>query len=181
MDDNQARHDAVRDALHSVLEEGESFQVLCEDGDVWVNEIDASPCAIRHPRLYGRLLAVNEQLHKGAGYLSHVLFLLAGTFCVGLRLHLWDGWLSKSLAEKLNSYWFFALTFFIVFSSLHFISNRLQWMRYVRHRPTIFRFLRETEVDVDTLLSWLEGDGRVARVTHFLKIDPLALPVEETS
>jgi hypothetical protein len=172
------RRDAVADALRPVLEDGEAYKVFCHEGEVLVEEADTSVCAARHPRLYGRLLSLNARLEAAGGGLYRLPTLLALGFCVGVRLHWWDDWLGRELVEKLDSFWFFVLVFYVLFQALSVVTGGLQRGIYRQERDDLLALIAAESLDRDTLLAMIEGDEAVSRVGHHLKLDAAAAPPE---
>src|SRR5207249_3426026 len=113
-DDN--RRESVADALQPILEEGEQYKVFCHEGKVYVEDESTSVCAVRYPRLYGRLLAMNAQLEQAGDGVASIPTLLALTFCVGIQLQWWD------LGEQFRNWWFYLLVFFILFYSISWVN-----------------------------------------------------------
>jgi hypothetical protein len=171
--EEENRRENVADALRPVLREGESFNVYCHEGEVWVDGVDTSVVAARHPRLYGRLLALNAELdHAGSG-IAQLPVLLVLTFCVGLHLHWFDD-LIGPFAEKLNSIWFFGLVLLALFQFLHAVNGFFERAVYRQGRDELLSQLATEQIDRDTLLALIEGDAAVARVAGHLKLDDAA-------
>ncbi len=172
--DEENRSDVVAEVLRPVLEEGEAYSVFCHDGEIHVKETDTSVCAVRHPRLYGRLLSVSAQLDQAGAGLGRVPTIVALAFCVGVHLHWWNDWLGNVLIDQLDHVLFFLLVFFIVFQGLSIIKNVLRRSVYQRNREEVFVLLASEKLDRDTLLAMIEGDPAVGRAGYYLKLDAAA-------
>jgi hypothetical protein len=178
MDDDQ-RRDTVADALRPILEEGEAYSVYCHEGEIHVKDADTSICAVRHPRLYGRLLSVSAQLDDAGAGLSRFPILAGLAFCAGLHLHWLDDLIGKDLAERLDHWLFFVLVFYVIFQGLSITGNALRRGLYRRNRDDIFSLISDEKLDRDTLLAMIEGDSAIGRAAHHLKLDteaPRVLP-----
>jgi hypothetical protein len=169
-DNNQdSRRQAVADALREVLEDGEEFYVRCEDDEVVVTEA-ATRCQEEHPRLYGHLLSLNEQLAQAGG--SSVVWglLAAGVFCLGLHLEWFDPWLGGA-ADALRSGWFYALFFVAAALALGAFCNQRARAVYRDGRDHLLSLMLSEGLDRDLLLTLIHGDPAVARVAEHLKLD----------
>lgn len=164
------RRRVVGNALRPLLEEGEAFNVYCHEGEILVNEAETSVCAARHPRLYGRLLALNAELEQAGAGVGRLPVLLVLTFCVGLHLQWWGAWLGD-LRERFDSFWFYALVAYAVYQVLSFVARALERRAYQRGRDELLALLGPEDLDRDALLAMIEGDGAVGRVGHHLKLD----------
>jgi hypothetical protein len=164
------RRRTVANAMRSLLEEGESFNVYCHEGEVWVDEVGTSVCAARSPRLYGRLLALNAELEQAGSGIWRFPILVAVVFCVGLRLEWWDDWMGP-FATRLNSIWFYLLVAFVLYQVLSFIAGFLERLVYQRGREEVLSLLAAESLDRDSLLTMLEGDPAVSRVSYQIKLD----------
>ncbi len=177
--DEENRRETVADAVRPILEEGEAYSVFCHEGEIHVKEADTSVCAVRHPRLYGRLLSLSAQLDQAGAGISRVPTLAALAFCVGLHLRWWDDFLGPALVDQLNHWLFFLLVFYVIFQGLGIVNNALRRGVYRSGREELFALLAEEKLDRDTLLAMIEDDPAVSRVGHYLKLDteaPRATP-----
>ena len=167
----QDRRQTVADVLRPVLGEGEAFNVYCHEGDVWVSEIETSVCAARYPRLYGRLLSLNAELERAGTAVARLPILLAVVFCVGVHVRWWDAWLGQEAAERLDTFWFYALVALAVYQLLSLVTASLERGGYRRHRDDLLALTAAEGLDRDLLLAMIEGDGAVGRVGAQLKLD----------
>jgi hypothetical protein len=165
------RRRAVAETLRPLLEEGEAYDVYCHEGEIFVTEAGTSLCAERHPRVYGRLLALHAELEQAGSAVARLPMLIALTFCVGLNLGWWTPWLGPDTVEKLNRFWFYLLVFYVVFQLWGLITGAAQRQHYQRQRDDLLALLAEEHLDRDVLLSLIEGDEAVSRAAHYLKLD----------
>jgi hypothetical protein len=165
------RRDLVADALRPVLEEGEAYTVFCHEGEIHVSDAETSVCAVRNPRLYGRLLSMNTQIEEAGSGLGRLPFLIVLAFCVGLHLHLLDAWIGQPLADQLDSAWFYVLVIFATFVLLETLRKPLARMAYNRGREELNALIHREDLDRDRLLAMIEDDPAVSQVGHYLKLD----------
>ncbi len=171
--DTEDRRVLVAEALRPFLAEGDTFQVICQEGEVWVHPSASSSlrlCAERYPRIYGRLLALEVELQH-AGRCTNAPAVLLGAFCLGLHLHWWHGVLPDNLLVHLNSIWFFGFAFLVLFLALAKVSAVLRWRLWRGQRQALLHLLREERLDRDCLLTMIEGDDAVHQVGLHLKMD----------
>ena len=169
--DEENRHDTIADALRPVLEEGEGYNVYCHEGEIHVKEAETSVCAVRHPRLYGRLLSFSAQIDQASAGLSRFPVLAGIVICAGLHLHWWDGFLGRDLAERLDHWLFFVLVFYIIFQGVGIVSNTVRRNLYRAGREEVFFLISKEQLDRDLLLAMIEGDPAIASAAHQLKLD----------
>src|SRR5207253_60575 len=100
--------DTLDERLESIQRRAENFRELLKDGDevtvglldgeMHVEESYRSKFERLHPKLFGRMLAIEAQME--AGLLPYLAALLAaGVFIAGLHLRWWDGVLSDAVCE----------------------------------------------------------------------------------
>ena len=163
--EEEERREVIAEALRPVLEEGEQYSVYCHDGEVYIRDADTSVCASRHPRLYGRLLAVDAQVEHAGGSLA-LPALLALAVCASLQTPWWpEG------VEHLRTWWVYLLLFGALIFAGSLTVGMLQRRAYSRVREDLFTLMGQENVDRDTLLAMIEGDYAVARVAQQLKLD----------
>lgn len=171
-EDDRRQH--LAGTLRDVLEEGEAYNVYCHEGEVYVNDAETSVCAVRHPRLYGRLLSLSTRIEEAGAGLGRIPTLLLLIFCVGIHLRWWDDWLGPQLVAQLDSFWFFLLLFFALFQVVGIVSRALQRVVYQGGRDELFALMAPENLDRDLLLALIEGDEAVARAGYYLKLDRAA-------
>src|SRR5437867_1463518 len=157
------RRQQLAGTLRDVLDEGEAYNVYCHEGEVYVNDAETSVCAVRHPRLYGRLLSLSARLDEAGAGLGRVPTLVVLTFCVGIHLRWWDDWLGAQLVTQLDSFWFFLLILYALFQGVGIVSRALQRVVYQGGREELFALMAQENIDRDLLLALIEGDEAVAR------------------
>ncbi len=173
---DEAREEIIAEALEPLLRDGEAFQVYRDKGEVHVLDIGTSMCAILYPRLYGRLLSLSTIITNAGVGIGRIPLLLAGLFCIGIRMRWWEDFMSAPLLAKLDNGWFFVLVFFLVLSILQTITGWLQKQAYRRHRDDLFRLMEESNVDRDELITLISEDENVERVAWYLELDTEAQP-----
>ena len=113
--------DTLDERLESIVRRAENFRELLRDGDeVTIAFADGEVHnegilsfreirAVKHAKLFGRMLAIEEQMKTGV--FPYFLGLLAfGVFFVGLQLQWWQEWgLSAKVCEILDGWWFYVL------------------------------------------------------------------------
>jgi hypothetical protein len=165
-----SRRERLARALQEILKEGDAFQVVAGESGIDVTETRSFQFQERHPRLYGRLLSVNEQMEGGCmGYV--LTFLAAGVLCFGINV----GWFDEALgaaAEKLNSWWFFAIVLLVAFVLGNTIYEWQERRVYRRGRDELLALLEDEGLDRDTLLVQINDDGDLENVIKQLKLDP---------
>src|SRR5437867_12759215 len=87
-DDLDERIDNIARVVKDYLREGDAFLIQCQEDDILVEEAPQADFQKQHPRLYGRLLSLNDQLETGCA-LTILLFVLGGVLCFALHV----GWL----------------------------------------------------------------------------------------
>jgi hypothetical protein len=168
MDEEVDRREVVADVLRPVLEDGEQYKVFCQDGEIFVEDTDTSVCAARHPRLYGRLLALDAQLGQAGLSAGNALLLLGLAFCAGVALGWWNDWFKT---EDLRSWWFYFLVFGVLLFVRSHLFAALQRGMYARQRDELLSLVAAEGLDRDRLLPLVEGDPSVARIAFHLKLD----------
>src|SRR5262245_11917045 len=169
--EEEDRRQNVADALRSVLEDGESYNVYSHDGEVWVQEVGTSVCAARHPRLYGRLLSLSAQLDNVASGMGGIPLLIVCTLCVGIRLRWWEPLVGEALLDHVDSVWFFLLLLLAFFQAMLAVRNRLARRLYQTEREELLAQMAAEKLDRDTLLAMIESDGAVYSAANQLKLD----------
>ena len=89
-----------------MLKDGEEVTIALADGEMHVEESYRSKFERKHPKLFGRMMAVDAEMDPG--WSAYVVALaLSGVVLFGLPLKWWDGVVGEAVAEQLNSWWFF--------------------------------------------------------------------------
>ncbi len=169
--DLDERIDNIARAVKDYLREGDSFLVECQEDEILVEEAKQPRLQKEHPRLYGRLLSLNDQLETGCG-VTLVLFALGGVFCLSLQLGCWDELLTVNVTDKLRTWWFYVP----FFAGLFFLSDTIYtWIErrtYRRGRTELLALLRDEGLDRDTLVPIIKDMPEFDKITKRLKLDP---------
>ena len=169
-DDHDERFETIAQMVGGYLRDGEALSIELIDGQVSIAPEPASVLKKQHPRLYGRLLSVDEQLNVGCGGEILLVFAAAAS-CLALRLGAFDGLFGNELADKLDSWWVYILWVFFV----GFVATRIVEFRagrvYRGVRDELAQCVADEGVDRDGLLTMLESNENLSRVISRLKLD----------
>lgn len=168
----QRRAENFRD----LLKDGEEVTIAYHDGEVHVEQSYRTKFELQHPKLFGRMIAVEAQMN--AGWLPTIVALLvSGVVILGLQASWWTPLVGEQVCELLNHWWFYGV---LVLMALY-LGWRVNggWARYVyhRHREELLRLMGLDNLDRDVLLVMLRDDGLLESVVYQLKLDtrpPLA-------
>ena len=72
-DDVDERTDHIARVVKDYLREGDAFLIQCQEGEILVEAAPPSNLEKEHPRLYGRLMSLNEQLDTGCMFITVLL------------------------------------------------------------------------------------------------------------
>jgi hypothetical protein len=173
--DDKNRAKIVQELLDA-LEQGEEISVHREGDRLEITTVKPNKCQDNHPRLYGRLLSINEQL-SGAGCGVIVYTLLAcALFCLGIHLQWWDKIIGQEIMEPVRSIWFYVLFMGAAYALLQTLSHQLEKGVYWRHRGELLALLAAEGLQRDVLISMIADDPKLARVAEHLKLDHDAAP-----
>ena len=133
-DDNDERYESIARTVVGFLRDGEVLSIELIDGEVSVMPEPASVLKKQHPRLYGRLLSVDEQLNVGCG--GEILLVFASVAsCVAWSFGAFDRLLGNDLTSKLDSWWVYIL--WVVF--VGFVATRI----VEAHAGRVYRRVRD--------------------------------------
>lgn len=169
-DDVDERTDNIARAVKDYLREGDAFLVHCQEDEIIVEETAQSRFQRDHPRLYGRLLSLEDQMETGCG-LTIALFALGGVFCLSLQVGWWDPWIDARVIDALRSWWFYVPLFVALFFFSDFIYRRVEYRAYRRGREALHAMMCDEGFDRDTLVPILHRAGEFAKVARQLKLD----------
>jgi hypothetical protein len=160
----------IASALEDLVHEGEEFLVAGTDEGVFVSEKMTSPLEKTQPRLYGRLLSLDEQM-QGSGLVTIGGFVLLGVFWMGLHAEWWESWLPARLAERMNVWWVFVILGVLVLTVAGIYEEwRARWV-YRSTRTELFALLEEAGLDRDLLLLKIKDDDELSNIARQLKLD----------
>ncbi len=176
-DNNQTAADEVDERLDNIarvvkdyLREGDAFLIQCQEDDIVVEEAPRSRFPIEHPRLYGRLLSLEDQLETGCG-ITLALFALGGLFCLALHGGLLDEALTPNVAAALRTWFFYGPLFVVLFFVSDWLYTRVARGVYRRGRDELLLLIRDEGLDRDTLVARLNDAPEVAKIIKQLKLD----------
>ena len=175
--DVDERTDNIARVVKDYLREGEAFLVQCQEDEIIVEEAPYTSLQRHHPRLYGRLLSVEDQLETGCG-LTLFLFAAGGLFCLGLHAGWWDSWLDPNVTIHIKTWWFYVASFVVIFFVSDWIYGRIARRTYRRNRAELFELMRDEGFDRDTLVPILKDMDEFERITSQLKRDRGPFPQE---
>lgn len=160
----------IASALEHLVEDGEELFVAGTEEGILVSEKATSPLEKTHPRLYGRLLSMNEQM-AGSMIVTVTGFVLLGVLWMGLTAAWWEDWIPGVLAEKLNVWWVYVLLGLLVLVLAGFYEDwRARWV-YRSVRTELFSLLEATDLDRDLLLIRIKDDDDLVVIARQLKLD----------
>jgi len=169
--DVDERIDNIARVVKDYLREGDSFLIQCQDNDIVVEEAPHANFQKEHPRLYGRLLSLNDQLETGCA-VTLFLFVTGGAFCLALHVGWLDELLTANVADKLKTWWFYVP----LFAALFFVGDWFQgWLArcaYRRGRRELLDLIRDEGFDRDTLVPLIKSVPEFERIAAQLKLDP---------
>jgi hypothetical protein len=165
-----AREKKIADALVPVLLDKDAFIVRQDLGHIRVHRLPGHVLRETHPRLYGHLLSVNEQLATGCGiYLLGML--AAALICIGLALGWWDELIGKDIADDLRSLWLYQFVFVLGIGIPGCIAELRARARYRALRSELLATMEMENFDRDVLVATIQHDQDVAVVARHLKLD----------
>lgn len=170
-DDVDERIDHIARVVKDYLREGDAFLIQCEEDDIVVEEAPQRRFQKEHPRLYGRLLSLEDQLETGCG-VTLALFTLGGLLCLALHIGWLDDALTPNVADKLKTWWFYVPLFVVLFFVSDWMYTRVAKAVYRRGREELLLLLREEGFDRDTLVPLLKDADEFEKITKQLKLDP---------
>lgn len=160
--------------FRELLRDGDEVTIAFADGEVHVEESYRSKFERKHPKLFGRMLAIEAQM--SAGLLPYfAASVLSGVIILGLSLSWWDGVLTEKVGEALNSWWFYiALPLGLLYLAA-LGSARWETHVYRRSRRDLFDLIAAEKLDRDVLLVMLRDTDELRNVVHKLKLDSKAI------
>ncbi|MBX9679768.1 MAG: hypothetical protein K2X38_13475 [Gemmataceae bacterium] len=164
------RHEKIAARIESFLREGDRFVVEMFDGEVRIEEAAVSSLERRSPRLYGRLLSLNEQLESGCGLIAAPL-VFSGVLSFALHARFVEPWVGIDLNDKLASWWFYLLLLLVLGGFGFWMQEAIEKGRYRRARSRLARTIEEEEADWDTLIAELHRVPELANVYRRMKLD----------
>jgi hypothetical protein len=170
-DDKDHRIDEIARVVKDYLREGETFTVHCTEDEIVVEEAEESKFKREHPRLYGRLLSLHEQMETGCGVMI-ALFILGGAFILGLHAGWWDDYLPPNVLDVLRTWWFYVPLFVVLFFIADAWSRWQERRVYRRGRHELMLLIRGEGYDRDTLVPIVQNIPEFERVAKQLKLDP---------
>src|SRR5262245_45403572 len=163
------------DNFRELLKDGEEVTIALADGEMRVEESYRSKFERKHPKLFGRMLAIEAQMD--AGWSAYVVALaISGVVLFGLQLRWWDGIVGEAVATALDGWWFYV----VLPAALLYVAHVANWcwakIGYRRNRKELIDLIAAEQLDRDVLLVMLRDEDELDRVVRHLKLDssPLA-------
>ena len=170
LDDRLERIQRRAENFRELLKDGDEVTIACFDSELHVAESYRSKFERKHPKLFGRMLSIEEQMRPGLlpYFVGLVVF---AVFIVGLQLNWWTAILGEPLCDILNHWWFYIAGPLSVLYLVYLGCGR--WGRYVyqRNRMELADLIAAEELDRDVLLVMLRDESEVDGVVYFLKLD----------
>jgi hypothetical protein len=156
--------------FRELLKDGEEVTIALADGEMHVEESYRSKFERKHPKLFGRMMAVDAQMDPGwSAYVTALA--LSGVVLFGLPLKWWDGVVGEAVAEQLNSWWFFPVLPAALLYVAHVASRYWEKLAYQRSRADLLNLINAEQLDRDVLLVMLRDEDELDRVVYHLKLD----------
>jgi hypothetical protein len=169
---NENRIAELSQLLDDKVNEGESFSVRKEDDELEIvaeNE-DARILAREQPGVYGRLLALNEQLDQAGGFLGSILYVLIAWFCLAIHMS-WIEAFAGMPVEQLRSFWLYLAVAVVGFLIHNIIRDFLASFVYRNNRDDLHMAIRQHGVDSFELLARIEDVSAMKAIAKHLKRD----------
>ncbi len=156
--------------FRELLKEGDEVVIALQDGEMLVEESYRSKFERQHPKLFGRMLSIETQMETGLlPYFAALV--LTGVLIVGLPMKWWDSVLGETLADYLQSWWFYVpLPIAMLYLAR---TGCAQWEKHVyrRNRPDLMELLTADKLDRDVLLVTLREESELENVLYQMKRD----------
>jgi hypothetical protein len=163
------------ESFRELLTDGDEVTIAFQDGELHVEESYRSKFERKHPKLFGRMLAIEAQLEPS--YLAaFAAMLLAAGLLFTLHVGWWEDVVGPTASTLLQGWWFTLIVpcFFLYLARL--VGACWQTIIYRRNRPALFDLIATDQLDRDILLVMLRDDGEVDRVLRQLKLDTAPSP-----
>jgi hypothetical protein len=157
------------------LNEGDEVSVGIYDGEMYVQDSYRSTFERQHPKLLGRMLAIEAQMETGL-FPYFAALLATGAVIAGLHLRWWDGLIGETVSDYLQNWWFYVgLPVALLFLTR---SGCGQYQKFVyrRNRPELAELIAAERLDRDVLLVMLRDSGEVDNVLYQLSLDRRPFP-----
>ncbi len=162
----QRRAENFRD----LLKDGEEVTIGFHDGEVYVEQSYRSKFEQDHPKVFGRMLAIDAQM--SAGWLPTIAaLLLAGVVILGLQASWWIPVLGEGVCDLLNHWWFYTVLTLLMIYVAHRVNGRWARHAYRGHREELLRLIDADSLDRDVLLVMLRDEELLENVVYQLKLD----------
>jgi hypothetical protein len=156
--------------FRDLLKDGEEVTIAYQDGEVHVEESYRSKFERQHPKLFGRMLAIEAQMNTG--WLPHFVALVAAaTFIVGLPAGWWGWAIGETGVGALDRWWFYLALPAALLYVAHLGCRRWERHVYGQHRQELLDLIRIAGLDRDVLLVMLRDETELDDVVHQLKLD----------
>ena len=169
-DNIEERIENIARVVKDYLREGEAFLVQCQEDEILVEEAPHTRFQLKHPRLYGRLLSVNDQLDAGCG-LVLTLGAISALLCLGLYAGWLDDLLPPNVVPHLQTWWFY-VPFVVAWLCIGlWFNDRYAKRAYRRGRAELLAVMRDEGFERDTLVPVIKDIPEFESVVGQLKLD----------
>lgn len=164
------RHEKIANRIEPFLREGDRFVVEMVEGHVQIEEAAVNSLERRSPRLYGRLLSLNDQVESGCGLIAAPV-VFAGVLSFVIYARFAEPWIGIDLNDKLASWWFYLLLLLVLGGFGFWMQEAIEKNRYRRAKSRLARAIEEEEADWDTLIAELHRIPELGNVYRRMKLD----------
>jgi hypothetical protein len=168
--DEDDRYEKLAARVESFLREGDRIVIEMSEGQVHVEDAGVSALERRSPRLFGRLLALNEQLEGGCGLIAFPV-VLAAVLAFLLHARLAEPWIGIDLNDKLASWWFYLLLVLVLGGLGFLLQEMAETRRYRRSKSDLRSIIEDEATDWDALIAELHRIPDLANVYRRMKLD----------
>ena len=171
LDDRLERLQRRAENFRELLKDGEEVIIALADGEMQVEESYRSKFERKHPKLFGRMLSIEEQMRTGS-FPYFVGLLTIGVFIIGLQMSWWVGVLGEAMCTLLDSWWFYLVAPLVILYLIYVCCGRWSAVIYRRHRKDLHDLIAADGLDRDVMLVMLRDEGDLDNVVYRLKLDP---------
>jgi hypothetical protein len=163
------------EGFRELLSDGDEVTIAYQDGGISVSESYRSKFERNHPKLFGRMLAIEAQMEPG--YFPYFAgLMLAGAFLFGLHLSWWDGVIGAAASTLLQGWWFPFIAVAVILYLARLGCKRWQKFVYRRNRQTLLDLIVAEKLARDVLLVNLRFLGEVDNLLYQIKLDTTSEP-----
>jgi hypothetical protein len=177
--------DTLDERIESIQRRAENFRELLKDGDevtiglldgeMHVEESYRSKFERQHPKLFGRMLAIEAQMDAGL-FPYFAALVVTGIVIAGLHLKWWDDLLGEATSDFLQSWWFYVVLPALTLYLARHGCGQYERFVYRRNRPELVELIAAARLDRDVLLVMLRDEDDLDSVVYRLKLDTGPFP-----